>query len=102
MNSIEVSDAQAAAVQKTPHRVSLDSLKALIANEQFVHPVAAPHVTICILTLTNGFVVVGHSAPADPANFNAPLGQEFARNECIRQMWPLEGYRLRCQLADAS
>lgn len=99
MNSLETSDAQAASVQKTPNRVTLDSLKALIASEQFVHPDAAQHVTVCILTLTNGFTVIGHSAPADPANFNAELGREFARNEAIRQMWPLEGYRLRCWLA---
>lgn len=102
MNSLEVSDAQAAAVQKTPHRVTLESLNALVATEQYVHPDAAPHVTICILTLTSGFVLVGHSAPADPGNFNAQLGREFARNECIRQMWPLEGYRLRNTLAEAA
>ena len=99
MDALQKSDAQAAAVQKTPHRVTLDSLKALIATEQFVHPDAAPHVTVCIVTLANGFTVIGHSAPADPANFNADLGREFARNEAIRQMWPLEGYKLRCELA---
>lgn len=102
MNSLEVSDAQAAAVQKTPHRVTLDSLNALVATEQYLNPEAAAHVTVCIMTLTNGFVLIGHSAPADPGNFNAQLGRDFARNECIRQMWPLEGYRLRSALADAA
>lgn len=101
MKALEASDAQAAAVQKTPHRVTLDSLKALIVAEQYVHPDAAQHVTVCILTLANGFSVIGHSAPADPANFNADLGRELAKNECIRQMWPLEGYRLRNELAAA-
>ncbi|ESY05256.1 hypothetical protein X752_25950 [Mesorhizobium sp. LNJC398B00] len=55
--------------------------------------------TICVMTLTNGFTLVGKSAPADPANFNQALGEKFAREDCIRQMWPLEGYLLREELS---
>lgn len=99
MNSLEAGDAQAAAAQKTPNRVTLESMKGKIKSEQFFHPDAAVHVTICALTLENGFVLIGQSAPADPANFNEALGNEFARNDAIRQMWPLEGYLLREHLA---
>lgn len=98
MNSLEAGDAQAAAVQKTPYRVTLESMKGKIKSEQFFHPEAAVHVTICALTLVNGFVLIGQSAPADPANFDKDLGHEFARNDAIRQMWPLEGYLLRDRL----
>ena len=100
MNTLEVSEAEAAAVQKTPHRVTLESLYALRKSVQIMHPVDAPHVTICAMTLKNGFVLVGHSAPADPANFDPALGVKIAEENCISQMWPLEGYRLRCALSE--
>jgi hypothetical protein len=44
--------------------------------------------------LDNGFVLVGKSAPADPGNFNEELGRNFAKDDALRQMWPLEGYLL--------
>ena len=55
--------------------------------------------TICILVLKNGFTILGKSAPASPENFNAELGRKIARQDAINQIWPLEGYRLRSELA---
>lgn len=54
--------------------------------------------TICILVLDNGWTLVGKSAPASAENFDAEKGQLFAYEDAIRQLWPLEGYRLRNQL----
>ena len=97
--SLEASDAASAAVQKTPHRVTLDSMNAKITNEEYIHPTSCPHMTIAVLHTSNGFTLVGKSAPADPSNFDADLGQKFAREDAMRQMWPLEGYLLCEQLA---
>ena len=58
--------------------------------------------TICVLTMVNGYMMVGKSAPADAGNFNAELGRKFAREDAIRQLWPLEGYALRETLARSS
>lgn len=99
MESLRTGDAQAAAVQKTPNRVTLDAMLAKIQHEQTINPSSQPTMTICVMTLQNGFVLVGKSAPADPANFDAELGMKFAREDCIRQMWPLEGYLLREELS---
>lgn len=88
-------DAEAAAVQKTPNRVTLDHILSLIVAEEFIHPGCAPHVTLCVLKLKNGFTVTGKSAPADPLNFNAELGQKIARDQAIAEIWALEGYVLR-------
>ena len=96
--SLEASDQAAAAVQKTTHRVTLESIKAKIVEKEFVRPDFAPELTVCMAKLENGFVIVGKSAPADPANFDAELGEKFALEDCIRQIWPLEGYLLREQL----
>ncbi|TPN57158.1 Gp49 family protein [Mesorhizobium sp. B1-1-7] len=100
--SLEAGDAAAAAVAKTVNRVTLANLEARVETVQFFQPEIAPELTICVMKLTNGFVLVGKSAPADPANFNQELGAKFAREDCIRQMWPLEGYLLRELLSAAA
>lgn len=46
-------------------------------------------VTLCVLVLKNGFVAVGQSACADIANFDAVLGYKFAREDAVRQAWPV-------------
>lgn len=95
LSSLEISDQAAAAVQKSQHRVTLDSMKAKITDEEFLHPRTMPHMTICVLTTDNGFALVGKSTPADPENFDQELGEKFAFEDALRQMWPLEAYLLR-------
>jgi hypothetical protein len=51
------------------------------------------------LVLKNGFTVIGKSAPASAANFNAELGKKLAYEDAIRQVWPLMGFSLRDRLA---
>ena len=110
MDSLRVSDDASRAVQKTPNRVSLDSMVGKIAGEYTTTLDKAFNgcplipgmetMTICCLVMQNGFSVIGKSAPADPANFNEELGHKFAREDAIRQLWPLEGYALREKMAD--
>lgn len=57
--------------------------------------------TICLITTVNGFTVIGKSAPASPANFDAAKGRELAHDDAVRQLWPLEGYLLRERLYSA-
>src|SRR5262245_15042982 len=66
-----------------PERATLAALKPLQT------------MTICFLVMKNGYVVVGKSAPASPENFDETLGRQFAREDAIRQIWPLMGYELR-------
>jgi len=54
--------------------------------------------TVCILTMQNGFKVTGESACANPANFNAAKGAELARKAACEKIWPLLGYALRERL----
>lgn len=56
-------------------------------------------ISYCVLTLQNGFSVTGQSACADPNNYNADIGWKLARNDAVRQIWPLMGYELRSRLA---
>lgn len=55
--------------------------------------------TVCALTLKNGFHVVGESAAASPENFNEEIGRKIARDNARGKIWALEGYLLRSKLS---
>lgn len=54
--------------------------------------------TVCCLTLQNGFTVTGESACASPANFNKELGEKIAFENARNKIWMLEGYLLKQRL----
>lgn len=93
--SLEASEAASAAVQKTPNRVTLDSIHAKAVACDYLR---SGVMTIAVVTLENGYTVLGKSAPADAGNFNEELGRKFAYEDAVRQIWPLEGYLLRERL----
>ena len=68
-------------------------------QEQF-HVFPGTTLTVCALTLQNGFTVVGESASASPENFDADLGRKIARDNARNKIWALEGYRRRSKLAE--
>lgn len=100
LSSVRISDDESKAVQKTPNRVSLDSILAKIASEDYEHPTRHPHMTLCVITTRSGYVVIGKSVPADPENYDEALGKKFAKEDVIRQLWPLEAYLLREKMTD--
>ena len=55
--------------------------------------------TVCALTLSNGFQVVGTSACASPENFDAEIGRKVSYGKARDQIWPLEGYLLKEKLS---
>ena len=98
-SSLEVTDNESRAVQKTPNRVSLDYIKSRIRAVEYIYPDSIPHMTIAVISYENGFSFVGKSAPADSENFNRELGQKFAYEDAVRQIWPVEGFALRERLS---
>jgi hypothetical protein len=95
LSSLQMDDDASKAVQKTDNRVALSRLQEKVVAEEFIHPASIPHMTIAVLTTENGFALVGKAAPADAENYNEELGQKFAREDAMRQFWPLEAYLLR-------
>lgn len=81
-------------------RVRVDDLEAEVLTAQF-HVFPGTMLTVCCLTLRNGFNVVGESACASPENFNADVGQDLARKDAMRKLWPLLGFRLKDRLQAA-
>jgi len=81
-------------------RVTPDRLEEVIVSEQY-HIFAGTTFTACLLTLQNGYTVLGESACASPENFNADLGRKIARDNAKNKIWALEGYLLRSKLSEA-
>jgi Phage protein (N4 Gp49/phage Sf6 gene 66) family len=112
---------KAAAEHATAPRVSLKDIEAEISSIAYMtgakflshadvlhsptksHPVLqASTLTICMVTLKNGWMVTASGAPASPENYDAKQGQKIAYDKCVAQIWPLMGYQLKEQLHNAA
>ena len=82
----------------TAKRITPEDLDAEIVDEDY-HVFPGSCLTVCCLTLKNGFAVTGESACASPENFNAEIGKGIARRNARENIWPLLGFRLRDELA---
>jgi len=54
--------------------------------------------TVCCLTLKNGYTVTGESASVSLENFDEDLGKKIARSHARDKIWALEGYTLKERL----
>lgn len=83
----------------TAPRVTKDHIESVISSEQY-HVFPNTTFTACLLTLKNGYTVIGESACASPENFDAALGRRIARDNAFNKIWALEGYLLRQKLSE--
>ena len=79
-------------------RLKPEMIDATINSEQY-HVFPGTTLTVCALTLRNGYIVTGESAAASPANFDRAVGRKIARENARNKIWGLEGYLLREKLA---
>lgn len=70
----------------------------IVAEQYYQFPDTT--VTVCCLTLRNGFTVVGQSACASPENFDTDLGEKYAYEDARRQISQFEAYLL-CEFGPA-
>ncbi len=80
-------------------RLTPEHIDAVITGEEY-HVFPGSQLTVCCLTLQNGFTVTGESACVSPENFDAEKGQEVAKDKAKNKIWELEGYLLKQQLSD--
>jgi len=69
----------------------------IVGAEYHVFP--GTTLTVCCLTLRNGFTVTGESAAASPDNFDFEIGKEIAIKNAREKIWALEGYLLRDKIS---
>lgn len=81
-------------------RLNPAMIDAAIVSEQY-HVFPGTTMTVCALTLRNGYIVSGESAAASPENFDAAIGRKIARENARNKIWALEGYLLREKLSNA-
>ena len=81
-------------------RLNPEMIDAVIVSEMY-HVFPGTTLTVCALTLRNGFIVTGESAAASPENFDKEIGRKIARDNARNKIWALEGYLLREKLSAA-
>ena len=80
-------------------RLTPDLIDSKIKSVDY-HVFEKTSLTVCCMTLVNGFTVTGESACASPENFNAEIGQKIALDQARNKIWMLEGYLLKQSLFD--
>lgn len=94
-------EAEIVARGQTAPRVTTERIEEVIVNTDFyVFP--GTTLTVCCLTLRNGFTVTGESAAASPANFDQEIGRQIAFKNAREKVWPLEGYLLKQRLSEVT
>lgn len=79
-------------------RLTPDLIDSVIVSEQY-HVFPGTTMTVCALSLRNGYIVTGESAAASPENFDREIGRKIARDNARNKIWALEGYLLCEKLA---
>lgn len=96
---ISVEDALSRVESKEHPRVKYSDIEARIDKVDYLKH---GRMVVCVITMKNGFVVTGESAPADPRNYDEQVGERFAYDTAFRKLWPLEGYLLAERLYEQS
>lgn len=78
------------------NKVTLEYMESRILDQDF-HKWTNT-MTLCTIVMDNGYVVIGKSACVDPANYNQQIGEKLAREDAIKQLWPLFGFLLAEQI----
>ena len=78
----------------TAPRLTPEQIDMTIKSCDF-HVFEGTTLTVCALTLLNGYVVTGESAAASPENFDEEVGRKIAYQNARNKIWGLEGYALR-------
>jgi len=87
----------------TAPRITPEHIESILSRS-----IAAYHVfdgsqlTVCCLTLPNGFTLTGESACASPENFDEEIGRKIALKQAADKLWMLEGYVLKQRLYETA
>lgn len=98
MSNEQVIEQEIQAKGLTAARLTPALIDSVIKSEQF-HVFEGTTLTVCCLTLENGFTVTGESACASPQNFDVELGRKIAKDNAREKIWALEGYLLRHRIS---
>lgn len=93
---LSLGEAQEAAAAQTAPKVTVESIGAKIDDVAYLDH---DRLTICVITMRNGFKAIGKAAAASPENHDPEIGKRYAYEDAFRQLWGYEGYLLRSLLS---
>lgn len=82
----------AAIAARPGEKVTSESIEARIKEIDFFR--IGTTITICNITMVNGFSFRGESACVDPENFDEEIGMRLAHKDAFDKIWAFEGYLL--------
>ena len=101
MNDEDILEKKIIEKNLTAPRIALELVDAAIASEEY-HVFETSCLTICVLTLKNGFTVSGESACVSVENFDEEIGQTISRAKARDKIWTLLGFLLQEKLSNSN
>lgn len=74
-------------------KITREQIEARIAGVEYI--VTHGRMTLCFITLDNGFVQSGESCCVDAAEFNSDTGRKLAYDKAFDELWKLYGFMAR-------
>jgi hypothetical protein len=74
-------------------RVTREAIEARIGDVSYTR-LPGGTMSICQITIDNGFVVIGESACVSPENYQQVIGERIAYDKAFDKLWPLFGFLL--------
>ena len=84
---------------KTMEKLTYEHIQSVIKSVEYVQ---VGVLTICLMTLQNGFTVTGESACLSLATYDAEIGRKIARDNAEDKIWQLEGYLAKQRMFEAT
>ena len=84
---------------KKMEKLTYEHIQSVIKSVEYVQ---VGVLTICVMTLQNGFTVTGESACLSLATYDAEIGRKIARDNAEDKIWQLEGYLAKQRMFEAT
>lgn len=79
--------------------ITIEDVNSSIVAEKDYH--LGTKTTAVVLTLSNGFEVLGTSACVDASNYDHEIGKKYAREDAVKKVWAYLAFELQTRLADS-
>lgn len=79
-------------------KLTLEKALAEIENEQY-HVFEGTAMTVCCLTLKNGFNIIGESCPISEDDFDVELGMKVAKNKAVDKIFGFLAFRAKDEIS---
>lgn len=76
------------------NKLTIDDITSVIIKDEYLS-FEETNLTICVLTLKNGYTVTGESSCLSKDNFDINIGRKISKENAINKIWMLEGYLLK-------